>query len=78
MAVYTGVVGVEVMRSLWGYIFTTGPRGCADGLDERCEKKTGIKDSPWCRARAIVQRREGLEEKLESSLMGLNLDLLSL
>lgn len=38
MAVYTGVVGVEVMRSLWGYIFTTGPRGCADGLDEMWEK----------------------------------------
>ena len=77
------------MRSLWGYIFTTGPRGCADGLDERCEKKTGFKDSPWCWARAIVQmvvpywdgkhhRREGVEEKLESSLIGLNLHLLSL
>lgn len=55
MAMYTRVVGVEVMRSLWGYIFTTGPRGCADGLNERCEKKIGIKDSPWCWARAIVQ-----------------------
>lgn len=55
MAMYTRVVGVEVMRSLWGYIFTTEPRGCADGLDEWCEKKIGIKDSPWCWARAIVQ-----------------------
>lgn len=44
---YTRVVGVEVMRSLWGYIFTTGPRGCADGLDESYEKKMGTKDSSW-------------------------------
>lgn len=54
IADYTGVVGMEVMSSDSGCIFMTEPRGFADGLDGRREKKRGVKDSPRSWARAIV------------------------
>ena len=76
------MVAEEVMRSDSGCVFMIGPRGSADGLDGRWEKKGGSKGSPWSCTRAIVQmvvplpetgstKREGLEKKCERSLLGL-------
>lgn len=72
-----GVVGVGDEVTLRIYFHDRAKRMCWWPGWEMWEKDRHQRQS-WCRARAIVQRREGLEEKLESSLMGLNLDLLSL
>lgn len=75
MVVYTREVIVEAMKSDSGCIFMIEPKEPADGLDGRCEKKRGIKDSPWSWTRAVVwmgvpftklgnTRREGCRKNL--------------
>lgn len=54
MAAYTSVVVGEVMRSELGCIFIIRPRGYAHGLDEKCDKKRGTKDSPWLWIRSCI------------------------